>query len=346
MSATTKPMMRAALFDGTANGPLKLECLPVPQPEYGQILVKLEACGVCHTDLHIWKGGVRPASGNAPARILGHEGIGTVAGLGDGVSNFRAGDRVGVPWMHDTCGHCDECLAGQEAFCQSQRAHGFDVNGGFAEYVIVNAHYAVSISGKLDAVSTAPLMCAGVTAFSAVRRAGLRAGMQCAIFGCGGLGLYAIQLAVRSGVRVVALDIAEDKLALARQMGAHATLLADDSAVEPLKAMGGMHACINFAPSAATWPLMVAGIKPRGRIVATAMVSQPVPISQEWLTGTGVVITGTSVGTRLEMRELLRMHAEKPLLMHINEIPLHDVEQALLDLAHGKTQGRSVVTYT
>jgi len=125
-------------------------------------------------------------------------------------------------------------------------------------------------------------------------------------------------------------------------MAAHATLLADDSAIEPLKAMGGMHACINSAPSAATWPLMVAGIKPRGRIVATAMVSQPVPISQEWFTGTGVAITGTSVGTRLEMRKLLRMHKENPLLMHINEIPLHDVEQALLDLAHGKTQGRSV----
>lgn len=104
-------------------------------------------------------------------------------------------------------------------------------------------------------------------------------------------------------------------------MAAHATLLADDSAIEPLKAMGGMHACINFAPSAATWPLMVAGIKPRGRIVATAMVSQPVPISQEWFTGTGVAITGTSVGTRLEMRKLLRMHKENPLLMHINEIP-------------------------
>jgi propanol-preferring alcohol dehydrogenase len=336
--------MCAAVFDGKANSPLKMACLPVPEPGYGQLLVKLEACGVCHTDLHIWKGSVRPASGN-PARILGHEGIGRIAALGDGINSFSLGDRIGVPWMHNTCGRCDECLAGQEAFCQSQQAHGFDVDGGFAEYVIVDARYAVSISDELDAVSTAPLMCAGVTAFSAIRRADLKAGMQCAIFGCGGLGLYAIQIAARSGVRVIALDISEEKLALARRMGAHATLLTNEDATERLKALGGMHACINFAPTTATWPLMIACIKPRGRIVATAMVSQPVPINQEWLTGTGVIITGTSVGTRLEMLELLRMHAEEPLLVETSRISLGEVENALLDLTNGKTRGRSVISY-
>ena len=337
--------MRAAVLDGNAGGSFSIRCLPIPQPAHGEMLVKLEVCGVCHTDVHVWKGSVQPGSGKPPAHILGHEGIGRVVATGPGVDRFVTGDRVGVPWLHDTCGTCDECLAGQESFCQRQRAHGFDVDGGFAEYVIVDANFAVPLPDGADAVSLAPLMCAGVTAYSAIRRAELKPGMRCAIFGCGGLGLYAIQIAVRSGAFVVALDLSEDKLELARAAGAHATLIADDTAIEKLKSLGGMHSCINFAPTAATWPMMIGSIRPRGRIVATAMVSTAVPVSQEWLTGTGVVITGTSVGTRLEMRELLRMHTDQPFAMKMREISLAGIENALEELAAGQVEGRIVIRY-
>ena len=336
--------MRAAVFDGSPGGSISIACLPVPKPSHGQLLVKVEACGVCHTDLHVWKGSVRPASGR-PAFILGHEGIGRVVATGPGVDNFARGSRVGVPWLHDTCGTCDECLAGEEAFCQSQRAHGFDVNGGFADYVIVDARYAVCVPDDGDAAMLAPLMCAGVTAYSAVSKAQLKPGMRCAIFGCGGLGLYAIQIALRSGAFVVALDISEDKLEIAKAIGAEVTLIADDTATEHLKRLGGMHSCINFAPTPATWPVMLESIRPRGRIVATAMVSTPVPVSQEWLTSTGVVITGTSVGTRLEMRELLRMHADNPLTMKIQETTLERTENALKALAAGQVEGRMVISF-
>jgi alcohol dehydrogenase, propanol-preferring len=337
--------MRAAVLDGTAGGSITIDCLPVPQPAHGEMLVKLEACGVCHTDLHIWKGSVRPGSGKPAALILGHEGIGRVVSTGPGVDDFTTGDRVGIPWLHDTCGTCDECLAGQEAFCQFQRAHGFDVDGGFAEYVIVDAGYAIPVPDGADAGSLAPLMCAGVTAYSAITKAELKPGMRCAIFGCGGLGLYAIQIAVRSGAFVVALDISEDKLKLARAVGAQATLIADDMAIGKLESLGKMHACINFAPTAATWPMMIGSIRPRGRIVATAMVSNPVPVNQEWLTSTGVVITGTSVGTRLEMRELLRIHTDNPLSMKIKEITLDGIENALEDLNSGQIEGRIVIRF-
>ncbi|MEK1888436.1 MAG: alcohol dehydrogenase catalytic domain-containing protein [Phyllobacterium sp.] len=337
--------MRAAVCGTTSGGSFAMRCVPVPQPAQGEILVKLEACGVCHTDLHVWNGSVLPGSGKAATQILGHEGVGRVVATGAGAEGFVTGDRVGVPWLHDTCGICDECLAGQESFCQLQRAHGFDVDGGFAEYVIVDARYGVPLPDGPAAASLAPLMCAGVTAYSAVRRAKLKPGMRCAIFGCGGLGLYAIQIAVRSGAFVIALDISEEKLRLAESMGAQATLIADDLAIGKLKGLGGMHACINFAPTAATWPLMIETIRPRGRIVATAMVSTPVPINQEWLTGTGVVITGTSVGTRFEMRELLRMHADLPFTMETHEIPLDGIENALHALAEGGVEGRFVIRY-
>lgn len=345
MSLFDAAEMRAAVTDGTPRGTFKITCIPVPSAGHGEMILKLESCGVCHTDLHIWKGSVRPGSGHPPAQILGHEGVGRVVALGEGVMGFKTGDRVGVPWLHDTCGICDECLAGQESFCQSQRAHGFDVDGGFAEYVRVNASYAVPLPQDMDASQLAPLMCAGVTAYSAIGKAELKPGMRCAIFGCGGLGLYAIQIAVRAGAHVIALDISQDKLDLAKSVGAHTSLIADETATEKLKALGGAHACINFAPTTATWPIMISAIRPRGRIVATAMVSQAVPINQEWLTGTGVCITGTSVGTRLEMRELMRLHANKPFMMQTREISLDGVEAALEDLAAGKVDGRIVIRF-
>ncbi len=332
--------MLAAVLDAPG-APLALRRVPVPRPGPGQLLVRLQACGVCHTDLHIWGSGA--ASGKP--LILGHEGVGEVVETGAGVPGWRRGDRVGVPWLHDTCGRCDECREGAESFCQAQRAHGCDVDGAFAEYVAVDALYAVRLPAGADPVATAPLMCAGVTAYGAIRRAALRPGARCAVFGCGGLGLYAVQLAARAGATVVALDVSPAKLERARALGAHHTVIADEAAAARLQQLGGMHACINFAPTEATWGAMIGGIRPRGTIVAAALVEKPVPVSQAWLTTTGVVITGTSVGTRMEMEQMIRLHAEAPLRSMTRSIGLAEINDGLRDLREGRVDGRLVIDF-
>lgn len=333
--------MKAALLAGFGE-PLRIADVPRPSPGPGEILIRLEASGVCHTDAHVWGGGLRPASGPAAA-ILGHEGVGRVAALGPGVSNWRLGERAGAGWLHDACGHCAECDAGAESFCQAQHAHGFDVPGTFAEYVVADSRFAVRLPESGDAARLAPLMCAGVTAWGAVERAGVGAGETCAIFGCGGLGLYAVQIAARRGAKVVAVDHSASKLARARELGATHALVADQAAHWPpdLRA----HACINFAPTTATWDAMVAAIRPRGRIVAAAMVPEAVPLSQEWLTATGVTITGTSVGTRAQMEELIAADGDRPFEAEIETIRLDQVSDALQRLKTGQATGRYVVRF-
>lgn len=337
-------MMRAAVLAGHGE-PLKVDLVAKPLAGPGQLLVRLAACGICHSDVHIWQGDVLPPHAPNPF-ILGHEGVGRVEAVGDGVEGWSVGDAVGVPWLHDTCMHCDECLDGQEAFCQHQRAHGLNVPGGFAEYVVADASFAVALPADVDPVSTAPVMCAGVTAYGAIRRTGLKAGERLAVFGCGGLGLYAVQIASRMGVKVIAIDRDPAKLDHARSYGATETELADASLAERLAARPDkVHAVINFAPTTATWPSMTSAIRPRGRIVAAALVSEPVPLSQEWLTGTGVTITGTSVGTRKEMAEVVALHAERPLLNPIEEIELERASEALDMLKTGRAKGRYVIRF-
>lgn len=346
---TAAQTMRASVL--TQHGlPLCTEVLPVPEAGPGQILVKLIACGVCHSDVHIWKGDVRPQEEPQPF-IPGHEGVGSVVAVGSAVTDWAIGDLAGVPWLHDTCGHCAECLEGQESFCQNQRAHGLDVPGAFAEYVVADARFAVRVPAggtqtAVDPVALAPVMCAGVTAYGAVRRARVQAGETVAIFGCGGLGLYAVQIAARLGARVIAIDRDAAKLSVARSFGAAHTEIADDGLVARLSAEDRRcHAAINFAPTAATWPAIVAATRPRGRIVAAALVSQPVPLNQEWLTATGITITGTSVGTRQEMAEVVAMHLDAPLLNEIVPITLDEASDALLALDQGRARGRYVIRF-
>lgn len=331
--------MRAAVLE--AHGaPLRIASLPVPQPGTGELLVRLEASGVCHTDVHVWQGEAVPAAAPAPF-ILGHEGIGRVAALGPEVTGWTVGARAGVPWLHDTCGDCPACRSGQESFCQRQRAHGFDVPGTFAEYVVTKAAFTARVP-EGDAAAAAPLMCAGLTAFGALDRAALAPGETCAVFGCGGLGLYAVQLASRRGAGVIAIDSDPAKLALATRLGAAEAVAAAD--------LGPDHAqraevAINFAPTAATWQGMTRITRPLGRIIAAAMVEEAVPLSQSWLTSTGISVSGTSVGTRAQMQALLALHTAEPLRTEVSRIPLDGVNEALTALAAGRAPGRFCVIF-
>jgi propanol-preferring alcohol dehydrogenase len=334
--------MRAALLEQYGQ-PLRLASLPEPEPGPRQILIRLQASGVCHSDVQIWQGTTRAEPPPAPY-ILGHEGVGLVAALGVGVSDWQVGERAGAAWLHDTCGICDQCRAGEESFCARQRAHGFHVPGTFAEYVVADASFAVKLPPG-EAADLAPLMCAGLTAFGALERAALRPGETCAIFGCGGLGLYAVQLAARRGARVVAVDSDPAKLALAARMGAQTTLQLGPNLASHWPEDARAHATINFAPTSKTWEAMLAATRPMGRIVAAAMVAEPVPLVQEWLTWTGVTITGTSVGTRAQMRDLMALHRGHALQGEIETIGLEEVSGAMAALHQGRAKGRYCVIF-
>lgn len=335
--------MRAALLTAPSRS-LEIRRMDVPKPGPGELLVKVETCGICHTDLHVKEAAAFPPGAPEPL-ILGHEGIGIVVDRGPGTTQIPLGARVGAPWLHDTCEHCRQCLTGYESFCAAHRAHGYSVNGAFAEYVLVKERYAPRIPENLDPVSAAPLMCAGVTAYGAVLKADLAPGKTCAIIGCGGLGQYAIQLAKITGANVIAVDANEAKLNQARNLGADAAILAGPGAGERIRGLGGADACLNFAPTAKIWPMIVEAINPLGWIMSVAMVSEPVPLVLEWLTYNGVRITGTSVGTRQELLDLLMLAERHNLHIKTEAIALEAVNEGLDRLAAGKVEGRLVIDF-
>lgn len=336
-------MMQAAVLIAPGRT-LETRRIETPRPGPGELLVKVETCGVCHTDLHVKEAASFPPGAPEPL-ILGHEGIGIVMDRGPGATQIPLGARVGAPWLHDTCEHCRQCLTGFESFCGAHRAHGYSVNGAFAEYVIVKERYAPRIPDGLDPILAAPLMCAGVTAYGAVLKADLAPGKTCAVIGCGGLGQYAIQLAKLTGATVIAVDASAAKLDQARALGADATILAGPKAGAQIRALGGADACLNFAPTAKIWPTVVEAINPLGWIISVAMVSEPVPLVLEWLTYNGVRITGSSVGTRQELLDLLALAERHHLRINTESIGLEAINEGLERLAGGKVEGRLVIDF-
>jgi propanol-preferring alcohol dehydrogenase len=210
----------------------------VPEVGQGQILVRIEASGGCHTDLHAAEGDwpVRPT----PPFIPGHEGVGTVAAVGAGVAAVKEGDRVGVPWLHTACGHCRHCHAGWETLCDLQKNTVYSVNGGFAEYVLADPNYVGHLPDGLAWETAAPILCAGVTVYKGLKETDTKPGDTVVISGIGGLGHIAVQYAKAMGLDVIAVDISDEKLALARKMGATAVINAKTSdPVAEVKALCG-----------------------------------------------------------------------------------------------------------
>lgn len=336
--------MRAAVAVGYGK-PLEMRELPIPEPGPSELLVRLESCGVCHSDLDVRKGSTAPPESTFPL-VLGHEGVGIVVARGPGCKLVEEGARVGVPWMHDTCGHCRECLTGHESFCAEHRGHGFDVNGAFAEYAVVKEAYTTVIPDAISSVDAAPLLCAGVTAYGGLNKAELAPGKACAIFGIGGLGQYGIQLAKAAGATVIAIDASPRKLEVARRLGADHVLLAGENAGARIRELGGADACINFAPSPRVWEAIVTAVNPLGHVVSVAQVPEPVSLSLEWLIYTGVKVTGSSVGTRQELRDLLTLGAALELSIDIETIPLSQADDALDRLERGEVEGRQVIDFS
>jgi propanol-preferring alcohol dehydrogenase len=256
--------------------PLTIEDVDQPQPDAHEVLIEVEACGVCHSDLHV-------ADGDWPQLvpitkrplILGHEIAGRVVEKGASVNHLALGDRVGVPWVYWTCGECDFCREGNENLCAKQKITGVTVDGGYAEYVKVPASHATHIPDGLTCVEAAPLFCAGVTVYRALKHAKIQAGQRLAVFGVGGLGHLAVQIGLGLGAIVTAIDVSDEKLAHAKTLGASVTLnAATANVVKELRRGGGAHVALVTSAAKKAYDTAFPCIRPTGTLLVVGLPSE------------------------------------------------------------------------
>jgi propanol-preferring alcohol dehydrogenase len=324
--------------------PLTIEERPVPTPGPGEVLVKIFATGVCHTDLHAARGDwpVKPA----PPFVPGHEGAGVVAALGAGVTNLKEGDPVGIAWLHDACGACEYCITGWETLCASQRCSGYSVDGSFAEYAIGSAAYVARLPQRVDFAEMAPILCAGVTTYKGIKETEARPGEWIAISGIGGLGHVAIQYARAMGLHVAALDVSDEKLALARELGADIAINATwpDAAAQVVKLTGGgAHGVLVTAVSPPAFAQALELVRRKGTI---SLVGLPpgdfaTPIFDVVLKR--ITLRGSIVGTRKDLAEAVEFAAEGKVRAHIHKAKLEDINKVFADLQAGHVDGRVVL---
>ncbi len=319
--------------------------IPRPVPAPGEVLIEVEACGVCHSDLHV-------ADGDWPELrravkfplVPGHEIVGRVVEMGSGVTELAAGDRVGVPWIHWTCGACEPCRAGRENLCVAQKITGVMVDGGYARFVVAPATHAQKIPAALAAAEAAPLLCAGVTVYRALGQAAVKAGERVAIFGAGGLGHLAVQIARAQGAEVIAVDLAEEKLALARECGAQETLnAATGNVVEQLRARGGVHVALVASAAKAAYDAAFFSLRPAGTLVVVGLPAEPLTFSAVMMAATEVRIVASAVGTRADLRAVLALAAEGKLRCRVTPRPLAEANAALEELRRGQILARAVL---
>jgi propanol-preferring alcohol dehydrogenase len=338
-------MMRAAVVT-TFGDPLRIEDRPIPTPGDGQVLVRIAASGVCHTDIHA-------ADGDWPVQptlpfVPGHEGIGTVAALGRGVTTLIEGDRVGIPWLHSACGVCEYCLTGWETLCPKQQNTGYSVDGGYADYALAPAAFAAKIPDRLGFLDAAPIVCAGVTTYKGLRETETKPGEWIVISGIGGLGHLAVQYARAMGMRVAAVDVADDKLALARALGAEIAInaMTEDAVAEIQRLIGGAHGALVTAVSPPAFAQAIGMLRRGGTcaLVGLPPGEFPTPIFDVVLKG--LTIRGSIVGTRKDLEEALDFAARGSVKAAIEVQPLEAINDIFARLKAGDVRGRVVLQMT
>ncbi len=322
--------------------PLVVEDVPEPRPGPGEIVVRIETSGLCHTDIHAAHGDW-PVKPNPPF-IPGHEGVGIVDSVGEGVTEVALGDRVALPWLGYACGACEYCTTGWETLCEKQRNTGYSIDGGYAEYARASAKYAAKVPDAVDPLDAAPLTCAGVTTYKAVKLSGARPASLVAVFGIGGLGHLAVQYAKIFGASVVAVDVVDDKLALARELGADHTVnaLVQDP-VAAIKELGGADAAIALAVAPKAFEQAFGSLRRGGKLVFVALPAEntvPVPIFETVLNG--ITIIGSIVGTRTDLAEVFRLHAAGRTRVVRETCRLDDVNECFEQVEKGQVQARLV----
>jgi propanol-preferring alcohol dehydrogenase len=335
-------MMRAAVVEKFRE-PLQIREVPVPSPGPGQALIRIMATGVCHTDLHAVDGDwpVKPI----PPFIPGHEGAGVVVELGSGVTHLEVGDRVGLAWLHSACGHCEFCLKGWETLCHEQKNSGYSVNGSFAEYALGQADYLGRIPDQLSFTDAGPILCAGVTTYKGLKETEARAGEWVVVSGAGGLGHIAIQYAKAMGLHVAAVDVGDDKLELARKLGADITVNAksNDPAARIQKELGGAHGVLVTAVSPIAFKQAVGMLRRHGTCVLVGLPPGDFPVSIFDVVLSRYTLRGSIVGTREDLHEALAFAAEGKVKATIEQLPLDSINDVFARLREGTVNGRVVL---
>jgi alcohol dehydrogenase, propanol-preferring len=342
LSSVPATTMKAAVVHDFA-APLSIDEKPVPVPGAGEIVVKIETCGLCHTDIHAAHGDwpIKPS----PPFTPGHEGVGIVSEIGPGVTEVAVGDRVALPWLGYACGTCEYCVSGWETLCPNQQMMGYTMDGGFAEYAKAFARYVVKVPDGIDPAVASPLTCAGVTTYKAVKVAGTRSSDLVAVFGIGGLGHLAIQYAAIAGGRVIAVDLLDEKLELAKELGAEFVVnAAKEDPIAAIQALGGADQAISTAVSPAAFEQAYGSLRRGGTLVFVGLPADnyiQLPIFETVLQG--ITIVGSIVGTRLDLREVFELHAAGKTRVIYEERKLDDVNDAIADVEAGHIPARVVL---
>lgn len=334
--------MKAAVVPALG-APLEIREIAVPRPGPGECLIRVRASGVCHTDLHAAMGDwpVKPA----PPFVPGHEGVGEVAALGEGVDWLKEGDRVGAPWLGHACGRCEHCVGGWETLCETQVNTGYGQDGGYAEYVKVDANFVGRLPDGLEFGPAAPVLCAGVTVYKGLKETEAKPGDWVAISGIGGLGHMAVQYAKAMGLNVVAVDIAEDKLKLARELGADLALNAveTDAAAEIQRQLGGVHGALVTAVSNAAFGQAVGMMRRGGTLSLVGLPPGDFPLPIFEIVLKRVTVRGSIVGTRNDLAEALAFAGAGKVASHFSWDRLENINAIFERMKAGGIDGRVVL---
>lgn len=322
-----------------------IEERPIPRPASGQVLIRLEACGLCHTDIHAMRGDwpVKPGLPLVP----GHEGVGIIEQLGEGVTTRTVGQRVAMPWLGHACGECRYCVDGRENLCEQQYNNGYAVDGGYAEYMLADARFAVPVPDGVTPLDAAPLTCAGVTTYAAIKNAHVVPGETVAVFGIGGLGHLAIQYARLVGAKVIAVDVTDEKLALATELGADFTVNA--STTDPVSAIrdwGGADVAVVLAVAPSVFRQSFDALNRGGRLVLVSLPADgtiTLPIFDTVLKGISVI--GSIVGTRQDLAEVFALHAAGRTKVITQTRELEQVNTSVDEVLAGTVPARLVFAY-
>ena len=336
--------MKAAVVHEFA-APLSIDQIPVPTPGPNEALVKVRYTGVCHTDLHAAHGDwpVKPT----PPFVPGHEGVGEVVAVGDQVTRVKVGDTVGNAWLYSACGECEYCETGWETLCPQQQNGGYSVDGSFGQYMLVDARYAPVIPDGVDLAAVAPILCAGVTVYKGLKRTDTKPGEWVLISGIGGLGHIAVQYAVAMGRRVAAVDVDDDKLALARKHGAEVTVNARTSA-DPAAELqkltgGGVHGALVTAVNGHAFPQAVGALRRGGTVALVGLPPEQFPLDIFSTVLLGLTVRGSIVGTRKDMAEAVEFFARGKINPTYTVRPMGDINDIFGEMERGGIDGRIVM---
>ena len=328
--------------------PLSIDEVPIPEPGPGMIQVRIQASGVCHTDLHAAEGDW-PVKPNPPF-IPGHEGVGFVSAVGKGVKHVKEGDRVGVPWLYTACGCCRHCLGGWETLCEQQQNTGYSVNGGFADYVVADPNYVGHLPKNIDFVEIAPVLCAGVTVYKGLKVTDTKPGDWVVISGIGGLGHMAVQYAKAMGMNVAAVDIDDEKLAFARKLGATVTV---NAATDPNPAAtikretdGGAQGVLVTAVGRKAFEQAIGMVARGGTVALNGLPPGDFPLDIFGMVLNGITVRGSIVGTRLDLQESLDFAGQGKVKATVQSAKLEDINDIFAKMHKGQIEGRMVLDLT